>query len=76
MALNLLAAAVSLVGPQMMFAPARQLCRSAVIMGRKPGVSDPADLAAFVAKAGSSVIVVDARNPGALVHACRPLRRP
>ena len=34
-------------------------------MGRKPGVSEPTDLAAFVAKAGSSIIVVDARNTGA-----------
>eukprot|EP00614_Pseudopedinella_elastica_P027742 CAMPEP_0172616690 /NCGR_PEP_ID=MMETSP1068-20121228/66723_1 /TAXON_ID=35684 /ORGANISM="Pseudopedinella elastica, Strain CCMP716" /LENGTH=168 /DNA_ID=CAMNT_0013422203 /DNA_START=72 /DNA_END=578 /DNA_ORIENTATION=+ len=30
--------------------------------GRKPGVSDPNDLAAFVASAGSNLVVVDARN--------------
>jgi len=31
-------------------------------MGRKPGVSSPDELAAFVAKAGDKLIVVDARS--------------
>ena len=34
------------------------------IMGaRKPGVSTPEDLAAFVAAAGDKLIVLDVRNP-------------
>jgi len=32
-------------------------------MGRKPGVSEPADISAFVAAAGESLIVLDVRNP-------------
>ena len=36
---------------------------SVVTMGRKPGVMEPADLAAFVESAGEKLIVVDVRNP-------------
>ena len=32
-------------------------------MGRKPGVSEPEELTAFVATAGSQLIVLDVRNP-------------
>eukprot|EP00591_Stephanopyxis_turris_P011177 CAMPEP_0195518616 /NCGR_PEP_ID=MMETSP0794_2-20130614/13336_1 /TAXON_ID=515487 /ORGANISM="Stephanopyxis turris, Strain CCMP 815" /LENGTH=130 /DNA_ID=CAMNT_0040647623 /DNA_START=150 /DNA_END=542 /DNA_ORIENTATION=- len=32
-------------------------------MARKPGVSEPSEIAAFVADAGDKLIVVDARNP-------------
>ena len=37
----------------------------AVVMGRKPGVSEPSVIKEFVAKAGANLIVVDARNTGA-----------
>ena len=37
--------------------------RASVIMGRKPGVMEPADLEKFVAAAGEKLIVVDVRNP-------------
>lgn len=33
-----------------------------VVMGRKPGVSEPEQIKEFVAKAGANLIVVDARN--------------
>jgi len=33
-----------------------------VVMGRKPGVSSPEELAAFVAAAGDALVVVDVRN--------------
>jgi hypothetical protein len=52
-------------------APARA---GRLIMGRKPGVSPPEDIAAFIAAAGDKLIVVDVRNsdfskePG--VYAC------
>ena len=36
-----------------------------VVMGRKPGVSEPEQIKEFVAKAGANLIVVDARNTGA-----------
>ena len=42
-------------------------------MGRKPGVSEPADLAAFVAKAADKIIVVDARNTGAQCRELKPI---
>ena len=32
-------------------------------MGRKPGVSEPEELAKFVAEAGDKLIVLDVRNP-------------
>ena len=32
-------------------------------MGRKPGVAEPSELAAFVAAAGDKLLVVDVRNP-------------
>ena len=35
----------------------------AVVMGRKPGVSAPEELASFVKAAGDKLIVVDVRNP-------------
>ena len=37
--------------------------RGFAIMGRKPGVSSPEELAAFVQGAGEKLIVVDVRNP-------------
>lgn len=41
----------------------RSLHRTAVLMGRKPGVSSPEELAAFVGAAGDRLIVLDVRNP-------------
>merc|ERR1740130_1755186 len=50
-------------------APSLRSCRTAtrnahmpVVMGRKPGVSEPEQTREFVTKAGINVIVVDARN--------------
>merc|ERR1719163_1753536 len=37
--------------------------RSAVFMGRKPGVMEPEELKSFVENAGANLIVVDVRNP-------------
>ncbi|EOD14329.1 hypothetical protein EMIHUDRAFT_441775 [Emiliania huxleyi CCMP1516] len=39
------------------------LSRSFAIMGRKPGVSPPEELASFVEQAGGDLVVVDVRNP-------------
>jgi len=39
------------------------VARGSCIMGRKPGVSEPAALAAHVEKAGDAIVIVDARNP-------------
>lgn len=36
---------------------------SIVTMGRKPGVSSPDELKAFVAESGANLIVLDVRNP-------------
>merc|ERR1711971_373797 len=33
-----------------------------ILMGRKPGVAEPAELEQFIANAGSAIIVVDARS--------------
>lgn len=53
-------------------APSLRSCRTVtrnahmpVVMGRKPGVSEPEQTREFVTKAGINVIVVDARNMGA-----------
>lgn len=37
--------------------------RALAIMGRKPGVLEPDDLAAFVETAGDKLVIVDVRNP-------------
>ena len=37
--------------------------RCSVIMGRKPGVMEPAELQTFVDAAGEKLIVLDVRNP-------------
>jgi hypothetical protein len=34
-----------------------------LVMGRKPGVSSPEDISAFIKSAGDKLIVVDVRNP-------------
>lgn len=54
--------------PRALGAP-RALRTSAVLMGRKPGVSEPAELAAFVAAAGENLVVLDVRNKDFSVEA-------
>ena len=41
----------------------RHLRTSSIVMGRKPGVMEPPELAKFVADAGDKLIIVDVRNP-------------
>jgi len=42
--------------------PRAARCRAFALNARKPGVADPAALAAFVAKAGPNIIILDVRN--------------
>ena len=60
--------AITVVLPVTAFSPPRTVASSplrtsAITMGRKPGVMEPADLQAFVDAAGEKLIVVDVRNP-------------
>ena len=43
--------------------PSARIRVSGVAMPRKPGVSEPSELAAFVSSAGDRLIIVDVRNP-------------
>ena len=67
--LSLLAASrLAFVLPSQRLAPVappllRAGSRAIAIMGRKPGVLEPEDLAAFVETAGEKLVVVDVRNP-------------
>ena len=45
------------------FAPVVLRRATLATMGRKPGVSEPEELAKFVADAGDKLIVLDVRNP-------------
>merc|ERR1719440_2451618 len=56
----LVAASLAFRGPVVQ---SRLLRTSAIVMGRKPGVSSPEELTAFVASAGANLIVLDVRNP-------------
>ena len=55
---------LAFVVPRVSSVPRAAAFRTSVVtMGRKPGVMEPADLAAFVESAGEKLIVVDVRNP-------------
>ena len=51
--------AFNLGRPSPLHVASRHLRASAVIMGRKPGVSSPEELSAFVEAAGAKLVVVD-----------------
>ena len=62
-ALSVFAAAAALQPPVSRLAVRTASLRTTrIIMGRKPGVSSPEDLAAFVKAAGDNLIVIDTRN--------------
>jgi len=55
--------ALNLGPPSLRTVVSRGIRSSPIAMGRKPGVSEPAELAEFVSAAGANLIVLDVRNP-------------